>query len=73
MKPFNKANIEEMVATWGGLRVEPLPQLNLGTYNNPNLPPMRSMLKGSKPFPYPVLFDVWRRNLSLFSGVCCFP
>lgn len=28
-KPFNKANIEEMVATWGGLRVEPLPQLNL--------------------------------------------
>lgn len=29
VKPFNKANIEEMVATWGGLRVEPLPQLNL--------------------------------------------
>ena len=34
VKPFNKANIEEMVATWGGLRVEPLPQLNLGTYTN---------------------------------------
>ena len=38
MKPFNKANIEEMVATWGGLRVEPLPQLNLGTYNNLTCP-----------------------------------